>query len=240
LAGPQILQAFADRYPRAFFVEIGANDGEQHDHLRPLILAGEWRGIMVEPVPYVFERLRENYGGVTRVTLENSAIAGEDGELPFFHLGQAAEEDGDVPFWYHGLGSFSRETVLRHGRDIADIERRLVATQVPCLTFDSLLAKHGVEFVDLLLIDTEGYDSEVLRLIDLERDRPHLLVYEHYHLAAADRWATRQRLQDAGYRTLEEGFDTWCLGPQAAAPLHELWPRMRPAVPGRSVYDEDR
>lgn len=75
LAGPRILRAFADRYPKAFFVEIGANDGEQHDHLRPLILGEEWRGIMVEPVPYVFERLRQNYDRVLeRVTLENSAI----------------------------------------------------------------------------------------------------------------------------------------------------------------------
>lgn len=221
-------------------MEIGANDGEQHDHLRPLILAGEWNGVMVEPVPYVFERLRENYGGVDRVALENSAITEENGERPFFHLAQVADSDESVPFWYHGLGSFSREATLSHASHIADIERRLVSTQVPCLTFESLLAKHGVESVDLVLIDTEGYDSQILRLIDLDLHRPHLIVYEHYHLDSPDRAATRERLQDAGYRTLEEGFDTWCLGPRAARSLQELWPRLRPAVPAQSAQDEVR
>ena len=37
LAAPKLLRAFADHNPDAFFVEIGANDGEQHDHLRRFI-----------------------------------------------------------------------------------------------------------------------------------------------------------------------------------------------------------
>ena len=72
---PQLLRAFADAYPHAFFVEIGSNDGEQHDHLRPFILSRPWRGIMVEPVPYVFERLRRNYESQGRIELENVAVA---------------------------------------------------------------------------------------------------------------------------------------------------------------------
>ena len=50
MAGPKLLDAFAQSFPQAFFVEIGANDGEQHDHLRPLILSRRWSGVMVEPV----------------------------------------------------------------------------------------------------------------------------------------------------------------------------------------------
>ena len=48
------------------------------------------------------------------------------------------------------VGSFSREAVLSHGRRIPDIERLLVTTEVPCLTFASLCETHGVEEVDLL------------------------------------------------------------------------------------------
>jgi FkbM family methyltransferase len=105
LALPRLLRAFADVHPEAVFVEIGSNDGEQHDHLRPFILSRRWSGVMVEPVPYVFERLQRNYAGIDRVRLENAAIATQDGHLPFFHLVDATpEERAQLPDWYDGIG----------------------------------------------------------------------------------------------------------------------------------------
>jgi FkbM family methyltransferase len=237
MAGPRLLRAFGAAYPGAFFIEIGSNDGEQHDHLRPLILSLDWRGLMVEPVPYVFERLRQNYGEVDRVTLVNTAIADRDGEMPFFHMREAGPEE-TVPDWYHGTGSFSRDAVLRHAKDIPDVEDRLVTTSVPCLTFESLCARQGVERVDLLLVDTEGYDWELLRMIDLETVRPRLVIYEHYHLDPGARADALGRFAELGYETLEEGFDTFCLDP-VDDDLTRRWRGLKPAVDGVSVHDED-
>jgi hypothetical protein len=56
--GQRLLRAFADAYPEASFLEIGAGDGVTADHLRPFVVSRPWHGIMVEPVPYVFEQLR--------------------------------------------------------------------------------------------------------------------------------------------------------------------------------------
>jgi FkbM family methyltransferase len=239
LAAPKLLQAFGAAYPDAFFVEIGANDGEQHDHLHSLIRSHPWRGIMVEPVPYVFERLRENYEGIDRVILEPAAIADRDGRLPFYFLSEP--DPGEVarlPDWYDGIGSFSRETVLSHAPQIPDIERRLVTAEVPCLTLDSLLRKHGAERVDLLLVDTEGYDHEILRSIDFTRHRPRLVVYEHFHLDPEQRAGARRRLEELGYETMEEGFDTLCHDPQRDDALARAWRRARPGVAGASKRDE--
>lgn len=232
LAGPRLLAAFARAYPEAFFVEIGSNDGEQHDHLRPLIVSQQWRGIMVEPVPYVFERLARNYGGLDRVVLENAVIADHDGELPFFHLREAAAGDRErLPDWYDGIGSLSRDFVLNHRDRIPDIDRRLTTTQVPALTFDSLCRRHSVDHLDLLLVDAEGHDWEILRRIDLARWRPRVVIYEHYHLTSADRRASRARFRDQGYELIEEGFDTFCLRSEPADELTGTWRRTRPAVP---------
>lgn len=239
MAGPRLLAAFADCHPDAFFVEIGSNDGEQHDHLRPFILGGRWRGIMVEPVPYVFARLRENYGSLDRVILENAAIADRDGELPFYYLVDATEEERRrLPDWYDGIGSLAQRTVLGHAKHIADIEQRMVCERVTALSLDSLCEKHGVEALDLLVIDTEGYDWQILQSIDFARWHPELLVYEHFHLSPADRAAASGRLGDAGYDTMEEGFDTFCLAHSADPRLRRQWGRLRPAVPGSSVHDE--
>jgi FkbM family methyltransferase len=241
LAGPRLLRAFARSYPDAVFVEIGANDGEQHDHLRPLILDSRWSGIMVEPVAYVFERLRRNYGHLDRIALENAAIGDRDGTLPFYHLSEPEAGELDrLPDWYDGVGSLSRENVVGHGRDIPDVERRVVQTEVRVLTFESLCRRHDVEHVDLLVIDTEGHDHEILKTIDWERRHPRLAIYEHYHLRAAQRAACRELLRQAGYETMEEGFDTFCLDVGADDGLTREWRRLRPAVPGAYAEDERR
>jgi FkbM family methyltransferase len=239
LAGPRLLDEFAERYPEAFFVEVGSNDGDHFDHLRGLIRGREWRGIMVEPVPYVFERLRGNYGDLDRVELENAAIADHDGHMTLYHLREAAEGEREhLPSWYDAIGSFSREAVLNHTRDIPDIEERLVEAEVPCLTFDSLCRKHGVEGVDLLVVDTEGYDYELLRSIDLAAHHPRLVVYEHFHLSPGDRRDCSAYLEDQGYETMEEGFDTFCLDTRPDDDLTRAWAGLRPAMRGLSAADE--
>jgi FkbM family methyltransferase len=239
LAGPRLLTAFADANPRATFVEVGANDGEQHDHLRPFILGRDWTGVMVEPVPYVFERLSRNYAGVERVALENAAVGDRDGTLPFYHLVDAREDErAALPDWYDGIGSFSREALLSHAEHIPDIESRMVCAQVPVLTLESLCRRHGIERLDLLVIDAEGYDWEIVRAIDFEARRPQLLVYEHYHLRPDERSASAAHLRERGYETMEEGFDTFCLGTAAPEPLRAAWRELRPAVAGVSKHDE--
>lgn len=240
LAGPKIIAAFADAHPDAVFVEIGSNDGEQHDFLRPHILAASWRGVMVEPVPYVFERLRRNYGGIERVALENVAIADRDGTLPFFFLRDADEtERSTLPDWYDGVGSFNREAILSHAAQMPDIAERIVQAEVPTLRFASLCDRHGFDRVDLIVIDTEGHDWEILRTIDLSAHSPRLIVYEHFHLSPDDRAACRAHVEAQGYETMEEGFDTFCLragGPDDA--LGQAWRELEPAVAGVAKYDE--
>jgi FkbM family methyltransferase len=240
MAGPRLLEAFARTYPRASFVEIGANDGEQHDHLRPYLLRGNWRGVMVEPVPYVFERLRRNYAGVEGVEFENAAIAVSDGRLPFFHLRDAdAGERAELPDWYDGVGSFSREAILTHSPQMPDIAERIVEVEVPALRFATLCDRHGIERPDLVVIDTEGHDWEIVRTIDLAARGPRMLVYEHFHLTPGDRAACRGHLEEAGYETMEEGFDTVCLRPDDDE-LTRRFRRLTPAVAGVAKYEEER
>jgi FkbM family methyltransferase len=240
LAGPRLLRAFGQAFPRARFVEIGANDGIQHDHLRLMIQELEWQGVMVEPVPYVFERLRAAYQDNDRVTLENAAIADRNDRLPFYHLAKAADYEREgLPQWYDGIGSFSRKAVLSHVKAIPDIPTRLVETEVPALTFDALCAKHGLASIDLVLIDAESYDHVILGDIDFGCYRPALVVYEHYHLATNDRSACSELMRGHGYETLEEGFDTWCLRLDADPLLTRTWHATWPGAPGLYAEDEE-
>jgi FkbM family methyltransferase len=235
LAGPKLLGQLDEAYPDATFVEIGAHDGMMNDDLRWFILTRAWRGVMVEPAPHVFERLQRNYEAVEGVALENAAISDHDGRLPFYHLAAVDEPEREgLPPWYDAIGSLSRENVLAHRDFIPDIERRLVRTDVACMTFESLCEKHGLRELDVLVVDAEGHDWTILRAVDFELHRPRLVVYEHLHLAPAERAECRAHLEQRGYRTREEQFNTWCLHSQAGKRLHRGWRRLAWRVPGVS------
>lgn len=193
--------------PDAFFVQIGSNDGAQQDPLQPVLERHDWRGIMVEPVPYVFEHLKRHRGGDARFTLVNAAIADVDGSRPFYFL-EKAQDPWGLPRWYNALGSFRREVVAKHVNYIPDIERRIREMQVACLSFDSLCRAHGVTRVDVLHMDVEGYDWQLMQSIDLARWRPVVLIFEHHHLDPEARAACTAHLQQLGYALMPERLDT--------------------------------
>lgn len=203
---------FARIYPDAFFIQIGSNDGDQLDPLKDAIRTKNWKGILIEPVPYVFEKLKLRHGDNPRLTLENIAISKEAGVMPFYHLRNAEEQDLDKPpRWYDALGSFSRDVVLKHENLIPDLRERLMESNVNVTTFDELCRKNNVQKVDLIHIDTEGHDFEILKTIDLPRYRPKVVIYEHHHLNPTDRVAAQEYLRKSGYAVFEEVLDTWCL-----------------------------
>jgi FkbM family methyltransferase len=189
------------------FIQVGANDGTTGDPLRELSERYRWSGVLVEPVPYVFARLRDARADNPRLRLENAAIAHSDGEAELHHLRE--RRDGEqLPDWYDQLGSFSLSTILWHEDQIPGLRERLVTTRVATLTFDSLCARHALDAFDLLHIDVEGYDWEVLRQVDLDRYRPAVVLYEHTHLGDGDRAAAVERLSAHGYACHPGRYDT--------------------------------
>lgn len=229
----QIVFELARARPDATFVQVGAHDGTQLDPLREALLGSRWRGIMVEPVPYVFERLAARYRTNPRVVLENVAVAHVDGMRPFHFLAEAGSGD-DVWRWYDALGSFKREVVLSHRALVGDIDARLVTVDVPCATFTTLCTRNGFERVDVVQIDTEGFDREVLELVDFARFEPALVMFEHLHLDADDRAACRALLARHGLEQVSDGMDTVAVSTAALAEpgVRAAFERARTALVG--------
>jgi FkbM family methyltransferase len=187
-------------------MQIGANDGDKGDYLDTYVRCLDWTGILVEPIPYVFEALETRHGTNPRLTLVNAAIADHDGTARIHYLPKA--DDPDLPEWYDALASFRRDVIVDHAPWIPDIESRVSSIEVPALTMDSLCAAHGIREFDLVQIDTEGYDYEVVKQIDLDKHRPAVVLYEHYHLRPGEREMCEQHLERHGYRSISNFFDT--------------------------------
>ncbi|MFH5804412.1 FkbM family methyltransferase [Alienimonas sp. DA493] len=207
------------------FVQIGANDGVRNDPLYPLIERGGWEGVLVEPVPALFERLRRTHRDRPELTLLNAAVAPEAGSRPFYHL---PESEG-LPIWANGLGSFLKESLLTHADKIPDVADRIERIEVPCVTYRTICEERGWERVDLVHSDTEGFDFEIVQSLDYDRFPPGLLLFEWVHLNGADRAACRRFLEDRGYEPLAGHWDAVALrDPDAAAPdVRAAWDRLR-------------
>jgi FkbM family methyltransferase len=181
-----------------FFVQIGANDGIRVDPIRKYIMEFHWRGILVEPQPKVFDTLRENYRTEPQLLFENVAIAEKDGTLTLYCL----DESVDLPVG-SAWASFKKDNVRRFlGRDAPVKE-----VQVPAATFSTLLAKHGVRSVDLLQIDTEGYDGKVLKSFMETGINPAVIRFEYPLLSRTELHFCLSALADRGYRFLKDEVD---------------------------------
>jgi FkbM family methyltransferase len=179
--------------PRLTFLQIGAFDGVGDDDLRELVTAYKLRGVLVEPQPAAFSRLQENYRNHPQVTLLRAAIAETEGTRDLYchrsHASMAA--------------SFDRQHLRKHG--IRD--RDIVIQQVPCHTVESALRTAGMDNVDLIQIDAEGYDWPIIRSIDLNRIRPRIMRFEYRHMSDSDADACLAHLADSGYRFIVEMKD---------------------------------
>jgi FkbM family methyltransferase len=173
-----------------FFLQVGANNGEDTDQINAMIRRYNWRGILLEPQRHVFADLVKNYAGCDRLIFENAALA---------------YSDGDKDFWtvpdHHSHGSFDKRVLHRSGFKGPEIEQLSVKT----MSIRTLLAKHAVDHIDLLQIDTEGFDFEVIKIILAAGLLPAVINYEHLHLSNSDRSACVLRLGGLGYKMLQAG-----------------------------------
>ena len=204
-----LIALFAEIFPDAFVVQIGANDGVAGDPLVEAFRKTRWTGLLVEPVPHLYEMLVSRYCDRPGVRIERAAVSTYDGETPLYRLRTVP---GESPEWFDQLSTLNREVLLKHRASIPEIDSLLVEERVPAVRLDTLLARHEIYRIDLLVIDTEGHDFEVLRTLDFARFRPTLVMFEHQHLTESDKQAAYRLLEAAGYdyrETVEGDAIAW-------------------------------
>lgn len=192
----RVLALFAECLPDAVVVQIGANDGVTGDPLAHLFAKTRWTGLLVEPVPYLCERVARRYRDRPDVHVEQVAISDREGDAPLYRV---QTEPGATPQWFDQLASLDREVLLKHRASIHDIEARIIEERIKTVRLATLLEQHHFERVDLLVLDTEGHDHQILRDFDFNRFQPLLIVFEHQHLSAADKLLAYKLVRANGY-----------------------------------------
>jgi len=153
-----LLTKLSAERPDFFFVQIGANNGLTDDPIRQFVTKYHWHGVLVEPQPQVFQQLLKNYEVEKQLAFENAAIADKDGTVRLF-VADHRDETADLTVF----ASLKKDALIR-GLDnpkAAGVQVQVHEVEVPALSVQTLLAKHRITKIDLLLTDVQGYDGDV-------------------------------------------------------------------------------
>ena len=159
-------------------VLIGAHSGEKSFNL---VQRAARRGkvCLVEPVPSLMVQLRQRFCDVDNIIFVEGAILPkkitDDGLVDFFSV---SEHANSIASWGDQLGSLSSE----HAKTInSEFGHYVENIKVACYTITDLVKILGTVKVDVLIMDTEGYDCSIIESFPFGDISPNTIVFEHKH-----------------------------------------------------------
>ena len=149
------VDAFADmerlakawHYPIEMFFDVGANDGDTTVRARRDF--GSCQVIAFEPHPKTFGHLKERTKKIPNVELLNLALGSEVGAKTMFEYGDNSKINSLI-------SNAQYTTRFRHNQASGKVA-------VNCTTIDRFCAERCIKRIDVLKVDTEGFDLEVLK-----------------------------------------------------------------------------
>jgi FkbM family methyltransferase len=134
------------QYTIEVFFDVGAHGGDTTIRARHNFV--NCRIIAFEPHPKTFRQLSENTTKIPNVELFNLALGSASGEKTMFEYNESKTNSL--------LPNAQFAVRFREKNVIGQI-------QVDCLTLDEFCSESSIRKIDVLKIDTEGFDLEVLK-----------------------------------------------------------------------------
>lgn len=190
------------------FMQIGANDGQRNDDFRQYIERYDLPGLLVEPQPQAFARLVENYRDRRNLCFENAAIARSAGVMKLFAFNPDCENGRPLDVFTTPDRSYIEQVRINQ-----KLSAEILTLTVPAVTIEQAMQKHGLDTVAMFVIDTEGFDYQIVKMIDLPRLRPMLIQFEHVTLPRRQHELCCRHLSEHGYNLLRARWDTVAVRP---------------------------
>tara|TARA_B100000530_G_scaffold336917_1_gene293412 strand:+ start:8012 stop:10093 length:2082 start_codon:yes stop_codon:yes gene_type:complete len=182
------------------FIQVGAMDGVSYDPIHPFIRNFGWHGVLVEPLPDMLERTRNNYQGCSGLVFENVAITEQVETKPLYRIAPEVIVKHKLPDWLKGMSTFS-DTKLK------DYQQYVTVEEVQCMPLMKLIERNPLPHIDVFQIDTEGYDYKVFKQLDFSKFRPTIVNLEIVNLNADEMHALEQDLFAQDYVFYRYEFD---------------------------------
>ena len=179
------------------FVQVGAHDGVMHDPLRKFILNNNWQGIFIEPQRDMLEKCKKNYQNIDKLQFVNIAVHPNESLITLYKVKNPKD------YSHTGWASINSD---RFNNTI--YKDSILEEQISAKHLMKVIQENNFTSVDLLQIDTEGFDLEVIKMFDFNTLKPALIQYEHIHLSIDDKLETQNIISSFGYYLIEKKNDT--------------------------------
>lgn len=202
----KVVTNYAEKKDEVFFLQIGSNDGVANDPIAEHIKLKDWKGLLVEPIKYLFKKLQKTHEGNIKLTLVNAAIAPVNGTSIIYKIDE--QYLNELPSWCNQLASFRKEVIESHEKQVPGISNKISEECVNTYNIDTLIEKYQIGNINLIHIDTEGYDYQILKLINFNKTKPDIVLYENKHLSLEEYKSSVELLKVNNYKCISDGYDT--------------------------------
>jgi len=97
---------------------------------------------------------------------------------------------------------------MKHQHSLPHFNDLFIEDTVNAITFYDLIQKYDIQDLNLVHIDTEGYDYEILKMIPFANFAIDFIMFEHKHLTRSEYKEAKKMLQGFGYKCGLKGADT--------------------------------
>jgi FkbM family methyltransferase len=206
-----ILQTLINKEKVNKIIQVGANDGQSDDFLFKCFNK-DLEAILIEPIEDAFLKLKENYNKFQKVKCLNLAVDVENGSKEIFSVNreyykfyQKKYKKANVD-WLNILSSFNEEHLINHGIK----KNHITSNYIQCKTFSKLIDDYDYHDVDLLIVDTEGYDVKLINnFIETLKIKP-MIIFEWIHAEKIEIEILFKKLENLNYEFLKLGRDLIC------------------------------
>ena len=215
-----LIHLFSKTIKNLTVIQVGANDGFNNDPIVKFILRDSWKGILIEPQKYIYCKYLEPLHAKSKnIQTIHAAIGYDDGILPLYKLSFCDDR------WASGLATFNKEVLenmvldgsierkaARYGIRVPKLQADYISKEdVPVLSPQTLKESYRIHAVDFLMIDTEGFDLEIVKMFLKASCEPSVIVFEHFHLSKEELLECEVLLRTYNYVFIRRGGNTFSI-----------------------------
>jgi FkbM family methyltransferase len=140
------------------FIELGAHDGLSQSNTAMLEFTRGWKGLLIEPSPSAYELCKINRP--ESISLNYACVSNE-----YTDTIARGDFNGKTMSSVDGLRLQENKTII----------------EVPAITLEAILDKYTTyKNINFLSLDTEGYELNILKGLNLDKYRPQYMLIEIY------------------------------------------------------------
>lgn len=191
-------------YKNKIIIQIGSHVGNTINDPIFKDIDNTTKLILVEPVPFLFNILKNNYikklKDISNVVFINKAVSNFIGTIELT-VPSLKNDFRKLPFWASQLSSVNSTHATDHIKGL--ITEKI---QVPTTTINNIIKENKITEIELLHTDTEGHDYEILMNYNFNI-KPKKIMFEHKHMDGFLKVGNRyiiliKRLESLGYKVV--------------------------------------